>query len=56
VKFGLDTPKEFSQGDLESHGDLFDVNERKIALTSLDSTHIGPVQAAQVGEFLLRHL
>jgi ParB family chromosome partitioning protein len=43
IGYGSHTPKKFTQRDLKSLSDLFNVDKRKVALPALDPTHVCPI-------------
>jgi hypothetical protein len=47
--------KQVWERNFESSGDLLDVHQGNVALTTFDSAKVGPVEAAHVREFLLRY-
>lgn len=50
----LDAVEQLAGLELERRGQAEDVVQAEVALTSLDLTDVGPVQAAFVGEAFLR--
>ena len=47
--------KEFRKGNLQCLGKFLDIDLRHVSFAPLDTTNVGPIEAADVSKFRLGH-